>query len=35
MITTFQIESLENVIAPGKWKAVKDFFHGFAAGFFG
>lgn len=35
MTTTFQIESLENVTAPGKWTAVKDFIHGFVSGFFG
>lgn len=31
----FQIEVLENVVAPGKWSAVKDFFHGLFDGLTG
>lgn len=35
----FKVEALEKVVAPGKfssaWKAIKDFAHGFADGFFG
>ncbi|MBM7690763.1 hypothetical protein JOC77_000166 [Peribacillus deserti] len=31
----FQIESLETVAAPGKLKAIKDFFHGLMDGLLG
>jgi len=31
----YRIESLESVVAPGKWSAVKDFFRGVVDGFIG
>ncbi|MFK4356480.1 hypothetical protein ABH963_005958 [Bacillus sp. RC55] len=30
---TFQVETLESVVAPGKW--YSDFWNGFVDGFFG
>ncbi|MEB3750926.1 hypothetical protein EP10_001767 [Geobacillus icigianus] len=31
----FKVESLESVVAPGKWQMIKDFIRGFIDGFFG